>query len=255
MAGNYDVVIASYQLVSAQYSKRISMDKKIRKFLRARADGSAGPVPARPITALFSDVWTQRNQPWKRLVVDEAHFLSKREQNWNKAIRALPYKRAVLLTGTPSKNTWTDFSGLIALLRGHPFANDALFLHTFSDYRSSGRLGTLGIERERLLQRFLQAIMIARHEDVVEESRPKLKCFEVLFKMDPADEGVVDALTSQFVEVSQRNSPTGLSDSKGNKSGIAAATRALRAACHPLLLIKSSSGSSATKEDYDYVDG
>jgi SNF2 family DNA or RNA helicase len=115
--------------------------------------------PTRAVTALFTEVWKITNRPWKHVVLDEAQLVSKRDGVRHRAIKKLPARSFVCLT-TTGHIMWHDVSGYADFLKGHPFTTHQQFLHAFS--LQYGKMRNPDQRQIRLLQRFLQALLIAR---------------------------------------------------------------------------------------------
>jgi SNF2 family DNA or RNA helicase len=129
-------------------------------------------------------------------VLDEAHMINKREKVRHVAIKVIPAKSYIIMSGTLPHNKWHDMSGYVDFLQGHPFTNHSKFLHTFGSFSSNSNIQTPHISRIRLLQRFLQAFLIAipasvlNLQDVIRNS--------VEFLLTPSDMKRVNSLTTRY---------------------------------------------------------
>jgi hypothetical protein len=201
LALGVDVVICSYDQVQASGRAR----KILPTNLDAYTNDQTGIVqkPTRSNAVLHSSFWREMNLPIKRLVLDEAQLVNKRDVGnqgiRHGAIKDLFYKSVVLLSGTPAHNKWHNFSGLVDFLEGHPFTTHTLFLKSFASLDHEGKIDRPDLPRMRLLQRFLQAFTIARPSDIL-----KLKeCTraQALFKIRAAHSIEINNLVGKYLRL------------------------------------------------------
>lgn len=118
--------------------------------------------PKRPISALHSTFWKLLDMPIKRLVLDEAQTINKRNGVLHKALQALFYKAAIILSGTLAHSAWFDIGGYVDFIRGHPLTTDAEFLWMFSSRDYDDIPAPPGVTQLAILQKFLCAFVITR---------------------------------------------------------------------------------------------
>ncbi|CAI6095545.1 unnamed protein product [Clonostachys chloroleuca] len=70
------------------------------------------------IPTLHSSWYERANKRFHVILVDESQHAKRVDSLFNQSIRSLPYRHAVLLSGTPLHNTWKDVCGQMALLPG-----------------------------------------------------------------------------------------------------------------------------------------
>ncbi|KAI1326476.1 hypothetical protein F5Y16DRAFT_421782 [Xylariaceae sp. FL0255] len=128
----YDIVLTTFDILRTEWSGL--------KYLKK------GDVPQR---GLLHDI------DWYRVVLDEAHVIRNRKQNFQ-ACRDLKAVHRWCLTGTPIQNTVEDLGAIVQFLRVYPFDTSDSFKNTFID-RATGRVKSW--ERLRAL---VQAISLRR---------------------------------------------------------------------------------------------
>lgn len=102
---------------------------------------------------------------WYRVVLDEAHFIRRRETTFHKAVFNLEAKSRWCLSGTPIQNSLGDLASLLAFLKIRPFHET----RTFRDW--IGRPFEEKRTKQRAIQRLtalLNAICLRRTIDRVE---------------------------------------------------------------------------------------
>ncbi|KAK7226628.1 hypothetical protein V2G26_014631 [Clonostachys chloroleuca] len=74
--------------------------------------------PSSIAPTLHSSWYERANKRFHVILVDESQHAKRVDSLFNQSIRSLPYRHAVLLSGTPLHNTWKDVCGQMALLPG-----------------------------------------------------------------------------------------------------------------------------------------
>ncbi|KAF2493310.1 hypothetical protein BU16DRAFT_563473 [Lophium mytilinum] len=90
---------------------------------------------------------------WKRLVLDEAHYVRDNSTNTFKAVSSINAVSRWAVTGTPLQNRLTDIAALLQLLRVYPYDDPACFNSDFIETWKSGQ-PTVALERLKLLLRY-----------------------------------------------------------------------------------------------------
>lgn len=132
----YDVVITTYQTLSAEHIENSGSEK----------------------TALFG-------VNWYRIVLDEAHSIKNRNAKSTKAACALEAEYRWCLTGTPMQNNLDELQSLIHFLRIKPYNHLDTWREQITKPMNNGR-GGLSIRR---LRAFLSAFMKRRTKDVLKQ--------------------------------------------------------------------------------------
>lgn len=160
LALGVDVVICSYDQVEASGRAQPALLDALALYRNDRT--GLVKKPTRPNSVLHSSFWKMLKLPIKRLILDEAQTVNKRDRVRHKAIKDLYYEAIAILTRTPAHNKWHDFSGLVDFLEGHPFTTHGLFMKTFSSKDYDNKIDRPDLPRVHLLQRFIQAFTIER---------------------------------------------------------------------------------------------
>lgn len=195
---------------------------------------------------MHSNFWSLLNVPIKRLVLDECQVVNKRNGIRHWALKQLLYDAVIILSGTPAYNRWHNFSGFVDFLQGHPFKTHASFLRAFAYMDYDGNYDNPDIEKMRLLQRFLQAITIARPADILKlKGCTRSRCN---FKLRDGIAKRVAALCDEYkMHKAIRESDKSADDSIGAKI-LSFAVKAQLLSIHPMLYDRLDS------EDTEYDD-
>ena len=232
LSGGWDVLVCSYEFVEAS-------SRKVRNFLdeltKYNNRGRVGERPKRPNAGISSGLWRLLGIPIKRLILDEVQVVNKRSGARHKAIMKLPAKAIVGLSGILPHNRWHDMSGYFDFLKSHPFKSHADFMATFASQDAYGKSVRPDAARLRLLQRCLQAVLIARPSSVLKlpPCRRNLAIFDLL----PATRKKVDEYTTKYLQMAVMSAETeGLDFGEKNESyALAYAVIAQLWSLHPLL--------------------
>ena len=106
------------------------------------------------------------NLAFQFIVVDEAHRLKNSNARILQALRKLPCKRTLLLTGTPVQNNTEELFSLLNFIEPRHFPSSAAFKNEFGDLTSAEQ-----IER---LSRLLKPYILRRQKEDVEQQIPPL---------------------------------------------------------------------------------
>lgn len=262
LAAGYDVVVASYEFAERSYKEISTYYDNIQEYVNKRDSGCISKMPKRPTTALFSHMWRQLDMPWKRVVLDEAQKINKRNGRRHMAIKdGLFAKAFIMMSGTLPHNRWDDMSGYVDFLQNHPFPTHADFMKTFTTTDYTGFQSSPDAPKLRLLQRFLQAVLIARPVSVL-----KLKsCIQRSVLYDPDDEEVQDVLklTRKYKEWSSvmaasdgdATARPGIDKADSSAGALGMAIYAQMRSLHPLLISNEDKDRLLRGADDDYEDG
>jgi SNF2 family DNA or RNA helicase len=252
LALGVDVVVCSYDQVVASERARKALLDELDRYNNDQT--RTLKKPKRPDAALHSSIWRDLKLPIKRLVLDEAQLVNKRNGVRHKALKALYYEAVLALSGTPGHNHYHGFSGIVDFLSGHPFTTHKLFMKTFSSLDYEGKIDRPDLSRIRLLQRFLQAFTIARPSDIL-----KLKdCirYRSSFTIRASQLSTIVELFRQYqlvniIDIKNRKSaPTGAD--VGNAVALLFAVEAQMLSLHPLLY--SNETKQKKLDDFDDFD-
>ncbi|KAL1798026.1 hypothetical protein ACET3X_004632 [Alternaria dauci] len=101
---------------------------------------------------------------WRRIILDEAHYISNHQSNTCKAICSLEAQARWAVTGTPLQNRLGDVATLCQFLRVHPYDDRETFNKDIIDPWKAGDNNT-AISR---LKRLLQCILLRRSKGSVQ---------------------------------------------------------------------------------------
>jgi len=93
---------------------------------------AASDVVVTTVAIAHRDVEQLRAVRWHRLVVDEAHQIKNRAAAQSRAIRSLPARHRLALTGTPVENRLADLHAVLDLTNPGRFGSAEAFKHRWS---------------------------------------------------------------------------------------------------------------------------
>lgn len=237
LAGGYDIIVCPYEFAERSYKAVSTFYSDVQRYTNRRNAGVPVSIPKRPLTALYSQIWRDLKMPWKRVVLDEAQKVNKWEGRRHRALKEGLYATAyILLSGTLPHNKWSDISGYLDFIHDHPFSTEAKFMRTFATSDYTGAVVDPDAPRLRLLQKFLQAILIARPVSVL-----RLKdCQQWFIAYEPDEDELQDVtkLMHKYREISAFASSRPTIDGAHSEAGalgiiITAQMRSL----HPILAL------------------
>ncbi|KAK7949550.1 SNF2 family N-terminal domain-containing protein [Apiospora saccharicola] len=110
---------------------------------------------------------------WKRIILDEAHFIRNVKSRMAKAVCALDAEARWAVTGTPIQNRLSDFAALLQFIRVHPYDDTRRFDIDIANLWKTGE-ETQAVERLKLLSQFL---LLRRPKDTIDlPARHDLNC-------------------------------------------------------------------------------
>ncbi|KAK9414057.1 putative Helicase ATP-binding domain-containing protein [Seiridium unicorne] len=138
------LVLTTYHTVSAEWKKGTSSDDSV----------------------LFS-------VRWKRIVLDEAHFIRNGNSRMARAICALQSQTRWAVTGTPIQNRLGDLMSLLKFIRAHPYADPKQFDTDISQLWRSGK----DEEAVKRLRRLSSCLLLRRPKTTIAlPERTDLEC-------------------------------------------------------------------------------
>lgn len=108
-----------------------------------------------------------QNLAFQFVVIDEAHRLKNSNARILQALKKLPCKRTLLLTGTPVQNNTDELFSLLNFIEPKHFPSQLSFKQEFGDLNSAEQ-----IER---LNKLLKPYIIRRQKEDVEQQIPPLQ--------------------------------------------------------------------------------
>lgn len=233
LASGYDVIVTSYEFVEKSGRKKLDFPDDVEAY----ANDQHGRIekPKRPTAALHSDLWLKLGLRWKRVILDKGQRANKRGKKRHDAIKyGISGKAYIILSGTLAHNKWHDFSGYVDFLQGHPFDTHEKFLNAFGTWDNSGHINRPDIAKIRLLQRFLQAILIACPATVL--NLRDCKSSHLPFCLLPEEARIVHRHYNEYREVSAIASAShGMDDPDARIMVLSIAVLAQLASLHPLI--------------------
>ncbi|KAG9552980.1 hypothetical protein KCU77_g7175, partial [Aureobasidium melanogenum] len=184
-----DFVIVTPQFVESQY-RRWALHEDFKSLVDQ--EGYAAACQKHPLgkdggnlvsLSLYSSVYANRLLPFTHVIVDEAHYAKDTEGSTHKAIERLYRTRTLLVSGTFMSNRWNDIFAFLHLLPGHPFHTKADFERSFG--HDNRRPATTRFD---LLVKFLQAIVIARPNSVLQLKDATVIDYPFRLSQDDEDE-------------------------------------------------------------------
>ena len=243
-----DVVVCSYEFLANNDRGKFNFPER----LRAYANDQTGelPSPKRPTAAIASGMWDLLGIPWKRVVLDEVHKVNKERLSRHKALTRIKASAFIMMSGTLPHNVWHNFSGYLALLKNHPFDTHSKFLHTFSSWDADGQTHTPDAAGIALLQKFLQAVLIARPKSILKLKNCDQRSF--VFPLLESTATFVSKLTADYKDASvkaalQYKTITG--DENSNIHHLTLAVKAQLASLHPMLCEELDKGNIGVEDD------
>ncbi|KAK7908793.1 hypothetical protein PG985_016096 [Apiospora marii] len=117
-------------------------------------------------SALFSVIW-------KRIILDEAHFIRNVKSRMAKGVCALDATARWAVTGTPIQNRLSDFAALLQFIRVHPYDDTRRFDIDIANLWKTGE-ETEAVER---LKRLSQFLLLRRPKSTIDlPARHDLNC-------------------------------------------------------------------------------
>ena len=108
---------------------------------------------------------------WRRIVLDEAHYIKNPNSRIAKAVRKLNSQRRWCLTGTPIQNSLVDLHSLFQFLRMEPWDSPAWFNRLIQQPYMAGNQRAM-----KLLRNILGPILLRRTKDTLDaNNRPILR--------------------------------------------------------------------------------
>ena len=164
----HDVIVVSYEFLLKNWEKRCNFETQMTEFRKTSMPMEK--APKRPTAALFTDFWSMINRPWTRVFLDEVHKVKNHKSKQHEAVLKIPAYAKVCMSGTLAHNKWYDLGAYLRFLNGHPFYDFEVFLHVFASNRDEGFTNTPDVRNLNLLQKFLQACIIARPQQILKDS-------------------------------------------------------------------------------------
>ncbi|KAH8889402.1 P-loop containing nucleoside triphosphate hydrolase protein [Thozetella sp. PMI_491] len=139
---------------------------------------------------LFSQAQCMAQKGISVLLLDEAHDARGSHTILSEALRALNYKYALLVTGTPIINTFKDFYGLLALLPGCPFVSLAHYMKVIDPQDDDDDDATTHESRKARAKQIFHQInrtsTLARSGKLLQLSHPVIQTVDVDFRDEEA---------------------------------------------------------------------
>ncbi|KAH7012301.1 SNF2 family N-terminal domain-containing protein [Microdochium trichocladiopsis] len=101
---------------------------------------------------------------WRRIILDEAHFIKNGNTRITKAVCALEAVARWAVTGTPIQNRLSDLATLLQFVRPHPYGDPRCFDADISQLWKSGQ-STKAVERLKLLS---ASLVLRRSQGTIE---------------------------------------------------------------------------------------
>lgn len=80
------------------------------------------------------------NIPFQQIIIDEAHRLKNKDTKLFSALKRLPCKRVLLLTGTPIQNNTLELWSLLNFIEPEIFYSSQDFLQKFGDLSNADQV-------------------------------------------------------------------------------------------------------------------
>jgi SNF2 family DNA or RNA helicase len=258
LAGGYDVLICSYEFFN---SNGKNMHTHRHNVYEAANDQTGTKIrPKRTTAALHSELWKILKLPFKIAVCDEGQRINKRGKQVHDSLKKHLYAKGfAILSGTLPHNKWHNMSGYLDFGQNHPFPTNAKFLHAFASFSHSNQIERPSADKFALLQKFLQAITIARPASIL--NLPECIKNRVQFDLLDRELPLVDQFSYKYARMSGilsslQNEGKGAADL--DTSGVVAmAATAQISALHPMLAEEANKGQlrlELLKESDDFLE-
>jgi SNF2 family DNA or RNA helicase len=161
-----------------------------------------------------------------------------------------------MMSGTLPHNVWHNFSGYLTPRKNYPFDTYSKFLHTFSSWDTDGQTYTPDAAGITLLQKFLQAVLIARPKSILKLKNCDQRRFA--FPLLESTATFVSKLTADYEDASvkavlQYKTTTG--DDNNDIHHLASAVKAQLASLHPMLCEELDKGNIGVGDDENEAQG
>ncbi|TVY34575.1 DNA repair protein [Lachnellula occidentalis] len=228
LAQGWDVIICSYEYFETSSRKMTTYNTALSEWVKNRT----GVKPTRPTCALQSTLWRELKIPFKTIIMDEAHKVMKPSGRRHQAIKEHLYTNGfILLTATIPHNKWHEIYGYLDFKDFHPFHTMNMFLHAFASKGYTNKIERPTVHKIRLLQRFMQAFIIVRPNNIL--TLPACTIRKVSFLLRAPCAFDVGLLTTKYEQGSHASGDQANEDPEsGGAFGLA--VRAMMAALHPL---------------------
>lgn len=242
LAGGYDVVIVSFEFLSASAARLRKYPEDLDNYLAlSDAQRAITPMPKRPTCAILGPYWQKTNRPFFRVIIDEAQKVNKASGDRHKAVKNIFTKARVCLSGTLAHDKWHDFGGLVSFLHGHPFTDLRKFTRAFG---SNGSRNDRPPDRKlKFLQKFLQAFTIIKPASVVKLEKSTSRT--AYFRLSNVEATAVASMTSEYRRLSamkRSKKPTiqgkDRKAKKDDATSIHLAVKAQAISLHPMMFEK-----------------
>ncbi len=172
---NFDVVVTTYGTLQSEYFSR-----------KSAISANNGDATVSSIAALFST-------SFRRVILDEAHFIKNPKTNVSKACCEIKAERRWCVTGTPFSNSLQDIFGLLKFLKHEPWCAEGFWKRAIkvgkpaeiSGEQSTGEKNEdkLATSLERV-RRLLRPLLLRRTKDTLaEDGKPILTLPPIDFKV------------------------------------------------------------------------
>ncbi|KAM3144240.1 hypothetical protein pb186bvf_003702 [Paramecium bursaria] len=183
------------------------------------------------------------NVPFQFIVIDEAHKLKNQNARILQALKKMPCKRNLLLTGTPIQNNTEELFSLLNFIEPHHFPNQKQFLKEYGSLETSEQVDKLNI--------LLRPYILRRQKEDVEQDIPPLQETIIDIEMTTIQKTIYKALYEKNKSMLEQ----GFSQFAANATQLNNLEIQLRKCCnHPFLIHEMQNEISKNCKDFsEYI--
>ncbi|KAG4256677.1 hypothetical protein FPRO03_03687 [Fusarium proliferatum] len=139
---------------------------------------------------------------WKRVILDEAHYIRNTNSQLSRAICSLDSVSRWAVTGTPIQNRLSDLSALLKFLRVHPYSEKRHFDADISSLWKSGN-AEKAVQR---LKRIASCLLLRRPKDVIQ--LPPIRNLQLQVEFTTAERQLYEDVRLQVLSQLNDSDPT-----------------------------------------------
>lgn len=137
---------------------------------------------------------------WDIVIVDEAHRIKNRKAQQTIALKSIPAKRKMLLTGTPIMNRPDELWSLLHYMFPQDYRNYWSFARRYCVFGGWEGKQIVGYQNLNELRKSLAAVMIRRRKDQVLKELPDQIHQKIMVELDPAQRKLYNTVEEEIAQ-------------------------------------------------------